>query len=296
MSLAYRLAQSGTTLAKWTPEPVRHTLGSTIGAGSYLGWRSKRLVTRQNMAQVTGRDVKDPIVSRLALASWYNYGRYAADFMNFPNLNTRILSERIRDLSEGGLTWRQHLEAALAPGKGAVFATAHFGNWDVAGAIVAQEVPLAAVAETFADPRLNELLQSQRQDKGISIIPMEGSARRILRVFQQNQVVAIVTDRPMTPETGVPITFFGRKTYVPGGTAALALKAGAAIIPGYIWYGLRGEYYLRAFKPIFPDPEAERKSEVQRLTQLSYNSLEIMIREWPSQWYMFRPFWPVSNV
>lgn len=294
MSIAYRLAQSGTTLAKWTPEPVRHTLGSTLGAGSYFGWRSKRLVTQQNMAQVTGREVHDPFVQHLAFASWYNYGRYAADFMNFPNLNTKILDGRIRDLSEGGLTWRQQLKLALEPGRGAVFATAHFGNWDLAGAIVAQEVPLAAVAETFADARLNELLQNQRQDKGISIIPMEGSARRILRVLQQNQLVAIVTDRPMTAETGVPVTFFGRTAYVPGGTAALALKAGAAIIPGYVWYGLRGEYYLRSFNPIFPDREAERQAEVQRLTQLTYNALEIMIREWPTQWYMFRPFWPVA--
>ncbi len=296
MSSIYYLARSGNTLARWTPQSARHVLGSSIGAASYLGWSSKRLATRLNMAQITGRPAHDPHVRRMAFASWRNYGRYAADFIHFPHLKIDHIEHKIRDLSEGEAGWPGHVRCALQAGRGAIIATAHFGNWDMAGAILARHHPISAVAETFSDEQLNRLLQNQREEKGIGIIPMEGSARRILRVLQQNQLIAIVVDRPVTEDQGVAVTFFGRKTYVPGGPAALALKSGAAIVPGFAWYGHRNEWYERVFPPIFPQERKgeQRVHEIARLTQLMYNALEEMIREWPTQWYMFRPFWPAE--
>ncbi len=296
MSSLYWFTRGGSELASWTPRTLRHGLGFAIGAGSYLGWRSKRQVTQQNMAIVTNRSVNDPYVQHLAFTSWRNYGRYAADFINFANFDMAVVEPTIRDLTQGTNRWQDTLDHALQPGKGVVITTAHFGNWDMAGAVMARYSPLFAVAETFSDKRLNQLLQNLRIEKGIGIIPMEGSARRILRVLQQNQSVAFVVDRPLEADQGVPVTFFGRKTYVPGGPAALALKSGAAIMPGYVWYGHHQQFYLRVFPPIFPqERKGDKKTEeVVRLTQYIYASLEEMVREWPTQWYMFRPFWPTS--
>ena len=297
MSSIYWFTRGGSELSKWIPRSVRHGLGSAFSVISYLGWRSKRLVTQQNMAIVSGRSVSDLYVRHLAYASWRNYGRYAADFINFGNVDMDVLDPTIRDLTQGASCWQEHYEHALQAGRGAVITTAHFGNWDLAGAVLAHYAPLFAVVETFNDERLNHLLQNLRIEKGISIIPMEGTARRILRVLQQNQSVAFVVDRPMEVNQGVPVTFFGRKTYVPSGPAALALKSGAAIMPGYVWYGHHHQFYLRVFPPIFPREckGGEKAEEIARLTQCIYATLEEMVREWPTQWYMFRSFWPTLS-
>jgi lauroyl/myristoyl acyltransferase len=246
------------------------------------------------MAQVTGRSVHDPYVRQLAFASWRNYGRYAADFINFPHLDISVIERHAHDLTRGANCWLGHVEHALESGRGIIMAGAHFGNWDVGGALFARHIPVSAVAEAFSDGRLNRLLQDQRKEKGIGIIPMEGSARPILRALQQNQAVAILVDRPVKQDEGIAVTFFGRKTYVPGGPAALALKSGAAILPGYLWYGHRNQFYLRVFPPIFPQKSKGdgQASEITRLTQGIYDTLEEVVREWPNQWYMFRQFWP----
>jgi len=294
VSSIYFLARSGNSLARWTPQSARHALGASIGAASYLGWPSKRFVTRLNIAQITGRPVHDPYVKHLAFASWRNYGRYASDFISFPHLNIDHVERNMRDLSEGQSGWHGHVRTALQAGKGAILASAHFGNWDMAGAILARHHEVSAVAEPFSDEQLNQLLQDQRREKGIGVIPMEGSARRILRLLQQNELTAIIVDRPVTQDQGIEVTFFGRKTYVPSGPAALALKSGAAIVPGFVWYGHHNEFYARMFPPIFPQQGKveERVKEISRLTQRMYDALEVMIREWPTQWYMFRQFWP----
>ncbi|HET9920527.1 MAG TPA: hypothetical protein VFQ30_11835 [Ktedonobacteraceae bacterium] len=296
MSSVYWLARGGSALAKRTPRTVRHRLGNAAGGLSYAGWHAKRIVTQQNMAQITGLPVNHPRVRYLAFTSWYNYGRYASDFMYFPHIDLDCLEQQTIDMTREADSWQGHLEAALAPGRGTVVATAHFGNWDVAGAILARHFPLAAVAETFSDKRLNTLLQNQRIEKGMSIIPMEGSARRILRVLQQNQGVAIVVDRPLSATEGVPVTFFGRTTYVPAGPAALALKSGASIMPGYVWYGPKQRFFIRSFAPIFPEEARgkDKQSATVYLTQRIYDRLEEMVRAWPTQWYMFRAFWPAQ--
>lgn len=296
MSSVYYLARAGNAVSKWTPRAARYALGNMVGVVSYLAWRSKRRITQLNMAQVTGRPVDDPYVKRLAMASWRNYGRYAADFMHFPHTNMEAIERSGRDLTDCAGGWPEYIKQALATGHGAILATAHFGSWDMAGAIFARRFALAAVAETFSDERLNSLLQNQRIQKGIGIIPMEGSARRVLRVLQENKIVAIVGDRPVSKEEGVEVTFFGRKTYVPSGPAALAIMSGAAILPGFVWYGRNNSFYEIAFPPIFPrtGKGTDKAAEIARLTQYVYDALEEMVRQWPTQWYMFRQFWPTE--
>lgn len=294
MSLVYQLTRTGCALAKWTPRAVRYKVGNVVGTVSYVGWLKKRLVTQKNMAYVSGLPVSDPRVRHLALTSWYNYGRYASDFVYVPHVDIARLEREALDLTQGASSWIDYAEMALKPGRGAILATAHFGNYDYAGFVVARRFPISAVAEKLKEEDMNTLLQAQRTEKGVGIIPMEGSARRILRVLQQNQFVAIAVDRPVSAEEGVPVTFFGYKTYVPAGPAALALKMGAAILPGFLWYGSNNRFYLRTFSPIFPEEVKARSKEdaIAHLMQRVFDAVEEMVREWPTQWYMFRQFWP----
>ena len=294
MSSVYWLARSGIAVAGKTPLRVRHGLASTVTWASYLGWRSKRLVTQENMAKVLGLPASDARVKRAALSSWTNYGRTAASLICLPYLDMHDVAARTEDLTEG-MTWQESIEKATAPGKGVIITTGHFGSWDLAGAIAARYIPLSAIADTFKDPRLNSLLQGHRRDKGIEIIPASGAARRAIKDLEAKRAVAIVIDRPVTSQQGVEVTFFGHRTYVPIGSAALAVKSGASILPGYVWFAPNDGYYLRAFPPIVPRPvnnSAERMQELQRLTQYMFTCQEEVVRMCPTQWFMFRRFWP----
>lgn len=158
-------------------------------------------------------------------------------------------------------------------------------------------MPLSAIADTFKDPRLNSLLQGHRRDKSVDIIPVSSAARRVPQELVASRAVAIVIDRPVTGERGVEVTFFGHRTYVPVGSAALSVKSGAAIMPGYVWYAPGNRYFIRAFPPIFPRAVtggAERMREIQRLTQYMFACQEQAVRQRPTQWFMFRPFWPAD--
>ena len=299
--MIYWLLRSATWLVRWIPDTPRRIIAGRLCELVYWGWPEKRRNTINNMAHVLGRPATDHQVQRVARQSWVNYGRYMGDFFNFPNITSMQLLERMVDISPADGGWVQLVKEGLARGKGVIFATAHFGNWDVAGGMVGARFPVAAIAETFKDPRVNDLVQGQRAAKGIRVIPMEGTgARKVLQALKNNEIVAIVMDRPMTPKDGTPVTFFGSTTYVPSGVAALALKTGATIMPGFAWYAeaLPGAFYGKAFRPILAEPVPGKSTQerIIELTQQMYDAFEETVREAPDQWYMFRPFWPEESV
>ena len=295
--MIYWLLRSATWLIRWAPTRPRRQIAGLICEAVYWLWPEKRRNTIDNMAHVLGLPASHPRVRHMARRSWRNYGWYTADFLNFPNVTGPQLLARLVDVAAAEEGWLSIAKTALARGKGSIMATLHFGNWDVAGSMVAARISLAAVVETFKDPRMNALIQGQRAEKHIRVIPMEGmGARQILTTHKKNETVAILVDRPMTAKDGVPITFFGSTTYVPGGPAALALKVGAAILPGFAWYDEKtpGVYYGKLCPPIIAEPITGKTNEEQiiEITQRIYTVLEEIIREHPDQWYMFRRFWP----
>jgi lauroyl/myristoyl acyltransferase len=296
LTVVYWIARAGIPAAGRTPPAFRHALASTVTSASYLGWRAKRLATQENFARVMSLPASDPRVKRAALVSWSNYGRTAASLICLPYLDMADVDARTTDLTEG-TTWHESLKAALAPGKGAILTTGHFGNWDLAGAIAARHVPLSAVVDTFSDPRLDGLLQGHRRDRGVNVIPVFEAVRRGTEELTQGRALAVVIDRPV--KQGVEVTLFGHQAHVPRGAAVLAVDTGAAVMPGYMWYAANHGFHLRAFQPMFPrsvGDRAERGAEIRRLTQYMISCHEEIVRSCPTQWFMFRRFWLAGNV
>jgi lauroyl/myristoyl acyltransferase len=275
------------------PRKARLAVSGALGELVYFGWRSKRLVTIANMAQVLGVAPGSPEARWAARRSWRNYGRYTSEFFYLPNASVDDIITRIEDTTPAP-GWRARLEAVHTSGRGVLFPTAHFGNWDVGGVVVASIVPLHAIAETFSDPRLNRLVVEQRAKLGMSVINSEGSLRRVVRVLQDGGNVATPVDRPLAEGDGVPVTFFGRRCFAPSGTAKLALKTGAYVMPGFVWCDeeYSTTYYGYAAEPILYEPTSDREADVIALTQCIYDAIESVVRKHPTQWYMFRPFWP----
>lgn len=294
--MLYWLVRALCWAAGHTPRRPRLLVAGALGEAVYWLWGAKRRVTRANMAQVLGLPAAHPRVRWTARRSWRNYGRYIADFFYLPNASVAQLMARVRDTSIPD--WRACMDQGRAGGRALLVPTAHFGNWDMAGVAVGSHVPLHVIAETFADPRLNELVQRQRSALGMTVIPMERTPRRMLRVLQDGGAIATPVDRPLAAGEGVPVTFFGRRCYVPGGIAQLALKTGAAIVPGFVYYDedYSPTYYGYAAAPILPEPGMAREAAVVALTQRIYDVIEAHVRAHPTQWYMFRPFWPDDDL
>jgi lauroyl/myristoyl acyltransferase len=179
---------------------------------------------------------------------------------------------------------REHLDAALAVGRGAIMAVPHMGSWDIAGSYAAAlGYPITAVAERFPGS-LNDAVIRTRERFGLKVLMLGRSAvHGITEALRANSVVALLCDLEQGP--GVDVSFFGRRATVPGGPAAIALKTGAALMPAYQYATSPGRYHVHLDAPLVIEPDERR----DHLTQRVISRFEEFIKERPTQWYAFRP-------
>jgi lauroyl/myristoyl acyltransferase len=285
--MIYWLHLLGRHLARLIPLPVSYGLAALGAPLVYFVWPSKRRNAVANVVQMLGPGQTRAAAERLALAAFRNYGRYLIDMLR---LGGAEIARVERHLTVRGV---EHLDAALARGKGLIFVGGHLGNSDLAVAVLAgRGYPITIIAETLQPPRWNALVQRTRHAAGVRTIPPESGVRGSLDVLRRNEVLGILIDRPTHGEAqGVAVRFFDAWTRVPGGVATLALRTGASILPACMVRDGSG-WVIHVQPPILAERSARLETDVQRLTQQTMDAMEEFVRQYPDQWFMFRPMWP----
>ncbi|MHB8571409.1 MAG: lysophospholipid acyltransferase family protein [Candidatus Dormibacteria bacterium] len=266
-------------LVKLLPAPVRYALAGAGGSAFYALNRRRRRIARANYAAVLDLPETHPEVGRLARAAYANYGRVLADFL----LVSALRADQVRDLVS--LHGREHLDRALARGRGVVLVAAHLGNWDVAGALAgALGYRITAVADGFGGGAVERFVISTRLRHNLEIVPIGASAlRSILRTLAQGGIAALICDLEHGP--GQEVEFFRRLAVVPAGPAQISIRTGAPIVPVQVTRLADGHYRVDV-EPVLP-----AGSDATELAQQVVRRFEAQIRMTPDQWYVFRPMW-----
>jgi KDO2-lipid IV(A) lauroyltransferase len=275
LAASYR---AGGRILRVVPPAFRHAAAAPGGTAWYWLSARQRRAALDNYAAALGRRPSDPEVARIARRAFQNYGRMLMDFVLMGSLTRDELIERV------SLDGREHLDKALAAGRGAIMAVPHMGSWDMAGSYAgALGYKISAVAERFPGS-LNDAVVETRQRFGMHVILLGRSAVRALTdALKDNHIVALLCDLEQGP--GVDVRFFGRRAIVPGGPAALALKTGAALVPAYQYVAAPGRLRIHLDPPLVVR-EGDTK---EHLMQQVIDRFQDFIRERPDQWYAFRP-------
>lgn len=285
--VTYWLMRLASVLAAVLPIRISYAIAIAIGQLVYTSWGEKRRSAIANMRCVLGPDVSEAVVRRMARNSFRHYCKYVVEFLRFGRR-----SEEVAALVN--TTGLHNIDAALEAGKGAIIVGLHFGNWDLAGAVLASRgYPVNVVAESFEPAKLNALIQKPRLNSGLRIIPVDAASHGVLRALRRNEILGLLIDRPDFKD-GVPVRFCGAITSVPAGAAALALRTGARILPG-ILVRLPNNTFRGIVGPAIAfEPTGDYEHDIQALTQRVFEALEAFVYAYPDQWYMFRPMWPAS--
>jgi KDO2-lipid IV(A) lauroyltransferase len=224
-------------------------------------------------------------IRRIRIRMFRNFAKYLVDFFRFSIIDKDYIKQHIQ------LQNLDYFDQVLREGKGAITLTAHLGNWELGGIVIALlGYPFWAVALVHKDKRVNDFFNAQRENKGMKVIPFGRAVIQCLRVLAKNEIVALVGDRDFTGK-GIVIDFFGKPTFLPVGPAAFAQKTKAWIIPGFMVRNQDDTFTVRIERPIEPSCEPNEKDGILALVEQYKVIIEDYIRKYPDQWYMFRKFW-----
>jgi KDO2-lipid IV(A) lauroyltransferase len=219
------------------------------------------------------RAITDEVFRSIARLIWV--------FARFPKINRQNIHEFIR--YEG---LEHYLEAKKA-GRGILFATAHFGNWELSAfAHALMTEPMHIMIRPLDNPGMDRLVEGRRQLSGNHLILKWDGARAVLRALYQNEAVGVLIDQNTSLQEGVFVDFFGTPACANTAFAKIAARTGAAVILGYaIWSENEGTYVLKFHPPL--EISGDAAEDTRRLHAL----LENVIREHPGQWLWLHRRW-----
>jgi KDO2-lipid IV(A) lauroyltransferase len=252
----------------------------------YFQRRNRRMLLR-NLEVVFGDELSKRELKRLRLRIFQNFAVFVTDFLRLP-LVTR---ENIGDLlTEESLDAVRRLGNMATPETPTISTTAHIGNWEL-GAVATGLFagPISVLVDVHPSRLVTQFFDGRRADKGIDVVQVS-EFHKSFRALKRGHLVAIVGDRPTTGH-GIMAEFFGRKALMPDGHAALARRLGARLAPTFLVMGPDGRYEFLVEEPIEPRVTEDEEADVRDLVRRCLAVFEHRIREYPDQWYAFRPIW-----
>jgi Kdo2-lipid IVA lauroyltransferase/acyltransferase len=243
-----------------------------------------------NLARVLGEPVGSRRVRRATTEMIHNFAYYWIDLFRFtqlPYAASRRLLERV--------TGAEHVERALASGRGVLLLTAHLGNWELGGYFLRElDAPMSVVyvRDQFADAESFRSFFRRNMDVDQIAIDPGGtlSSLPVLRALRDGRVVAMQGDRDFN-EKGVSLDFFGAPAPFPPGPFLFARMTGVPLIPTFIVYTADYGFEIEFGEPIEVERGGERQRDVRQALERWVATLERAVARWPTQWYTFYDFW-----
>ena len=245
-----------------------------------------REVTRDHM-----RHVVDPLataaqVDAAARGCVRTTARYYADFAYGP----RRGGARPFESAEG----IHHITEAAARGHGVILLSAHLGNPESIGRTLADlGLDLVVLTEPLRPQAVHDFVQATREgsNPGVRFVSADlPGIRLMLEHLKRGGVIAVLGDRDVLGN-GVPLTFFGEHARMPGGIADLALRTGAAVVPGFALRTRNGGIRAVVEPPLNLPRSGDAAADPAEARRRVVAALERGIRMAPDQWFPLAPVW-----
>jgi KDO2-lipid IV(A) lauroyltransferase len=280
------LYRAGSRLARALPESAAEPVSRAVAPLLAAGLRGRRRMVARHLRRVHG-EVGQATLRREVRRSFASYARYWLESFRVPD---RSPDELLAGMSCDGF---EHIEAALAAGRGAIVALPHLGGWEYGGAwLVARGHPLTVVVEPLEPRQLFEWFADFRRRLGMEVVPLgPGVSAAVLRALRDNRVVSLLCDRDLVGD-GPDVTFFGEGTTLPGGPVTLALRSGAPVLPTAVYFDGPDRHRGRVEPPLELVRRGRLRDDVAAGTQVLATALEGLIAAAPEQWHLLQPNWP----
>jgi Kdo2-lipid IVA lauroyltransferase/acyltransferase len=280
------------------PAALGYRLACWRGDWRFLSQAGKRTEMARNLRLVLG-DELSPAAAQRVTREWFRLGSCAVVDLMRLRRGTRPLQRLIE------IRGREHLEAALAKGKGAILCSAHFGAYDSGFSMLhATGFPVTTIGRRWynydagissAERRLLELYvrPTRRHRQRPNIEPWPGRpqvAALAAAALRANEVVTITIDAP--PLEGdraraVEVPFLGRRAGLLPGAVAIAQLTGAPLLMGFLY---RAADYRHQLLEISAPVPVDR--DIETVFERCAAEVSAAIRRSPASW----GFWPETGV
>ena len=187
-------------------------------------------------------------------------------------------NERIRSISQ--VEGREHLDAALAKGKGVILLSAHFTTLEMGARILAALVPLNIMYRPTKNECLSHFLARNRGRRAKRAIRRD-DVRSLISALRQNECVWYAPDQSYRKKGAEMVRLFGIPAATNTATSRLAQMTGATVLPYFAERLPGGRGYRAVIHPPLEDfPSACTIADAETFSRM----IETQVRVVPEQY------------
>lgn len=226
-------------------------------------------------------------IEEIVREMWDNLGRTVAEYAHLDKFSLAGANPRLE------VTGTAYAETAIAAGKGVIFISGHFANWEMMPFTAHQlGYESGEVYRPLNNPYVDRWMVRQRIANGPQEQIAKGAqgTRRIFTLLRGGKCILLLADQKTNE--GLPAPFFGRDAMTTPAPAALALKLGSIVLPASNERLGGARFRMKIYPPIAFAPSGDHDRDILALTVKITEAIEAMVRERPSQWLWIHRRWP----
>lgn len=260
------------------PLPILEKLGGFIGWLIYRLAPSRRQVARINIQQAYPGYTETQI-KQLVKLSFNNTG------MSLFEMALAWWARRDYLQSHCEIDGMQHLQDALAKGRGVILLTGHFTTLEIGGILMALYTPLEAVYKRAHNPMFNTFMHHYRSKHLQRAIP-NTNARAFIQALKSNVTVWYAPDQDFSAQDVVFTPFLGGMASTLMSTVRMAEMTGAAVVPYYPQRLPGAKGYKLVIQPALENFPAGNHDEQARYANAARinQAIDAMVRSNPEQY------------
>ena len=270
----YRLAAALT----WVPRRLRLALARHIGRLAPSLMPSERAAIQTAMTRFTGATGSQ--LDALTVRVFTDFAMCFSDLVS-TNRQPAALRSAHLDHVEG-------IERLASLSGGLISLTAHVGNWELAGRLLAGR-SARPTHVVVAPDEARELERWVRRDgEGVRFVSRSRPtvSLELLAALRRGEVVGVQGDRALGTKGDVEVHFFGRPARFPLGPFLLSSGIGVPLLPAFCLLDAQYRYVVKIAEPFIA---ARGEEEAAARTWVA--ALEAIVRQYPTQWFNFFDIW-----
>ncbi|MCX5710087.1 MAG: ELM1/GtrOC1 family putative glycosyltransferase [Candidatus Omnitrophica bacterium] len=209
------------------PVQLAFFLGRRLGDLIYFLDPKHRARVRANIRKALSGKLDLRQIKMISREFYRELGQSIVEVFLIPAIDKKYLEKYV---TIDGL---DNIYNGLKRGKGVILMVVHEGSWELSNIVSSlQGYPFNVIVRDLGMPRLNNILNVYRRQKGAKTIDRENQLQEVIRVLKNGEALALTIDQGGAQ--GVHVKFFGRDASMASGAIKLALKYDSAMLPVFI--------------------------------------------------------------
>lgn len=289
--LEYLLLRGCCELVALLPYRAALVFAAGIAGLVFAGAGRRRREAVRRIRLVLGPDLSPRRARAIAWQSLRNMAFNLAEVIYIAGRGPASLPRPIENM-EAALE-RVRTYAREQPGRGAIFACPHTGNWELAGMVVPScGIDMFTLTGVQKNPLVQAYLQRLRHAPGVELLPRDSGAtlRKIFAYLRKGKFLAIMPDL-RSRQPGVRVRFFGGEANLYPGMGHFARQTAVPVFLAVMKRHGWTKHIMELHGPFEPDPALPKDADATRLSQQVMDIVDAEVRRDPGQWFWYNMRW-----